>query len=554
MGTNKSRTVWFRKFRNRTLGFILFFRFIYHDLSFFYAVFSFTEMQVVILHTDLVHIPYYQYYISSRNRRPFLLYSSFAMPPKRGIKRQRSEGLSELASVVSMKTKAPAPKASLNPAAGPSKSKFTVFNDDPDEEQPHPPKKLRLDAPRLSLKSTNILNDVEISPIRIVPPPPTTTAPSLKNHSAFATLTHSQKEHTTPPQNNGSQRTRAMLLSPPTLPHNTNQGLSPTAFLTSRNQALTDNGPLKFLQPSLKSPFRPVYKQASRDTANTRLVPTIRRPSEGTALRRMIVSNENEMHRRPSDSSAYTRKPRALSFTKKITTPTHSKLNRYPSLLDALQQSVPRTPPNRFPVKSPSVIPSSDAGKIPPIPHMSMQVDTPTRDAEQLVADMSQFSLAPIADDIMSSPQKEPAASPKGDANSMVVDEVEMDYQPLVTQSSPGIEIPSVQDDSWCLPAMSHSSPIKSIVASSSDPLDMFHPVRFPPTGRRPRMSFQAEKAINYVAPVDTVTSPTKHVLRHPKVYGRRGGRKSVRFAKESGGIAKEEDETDSSEDEILLK
>ena len=422
-----------------------------------------------------------------------------------------------------------------------SKPKFAVYSD-PNQSQPPRTKKARLDAPRLSTINSNAVNDVEISTNRLPPPPP-----SLKDRSAFGALMSPQNMLESPPKAN-SQRVRAMLFSPPA-PQNAIDP-SPTSFLTSRNNARAHKEPRLFPQSPLKSPFRPVFKSSNlKSTTKPAPAPVIRRPSEGTALHRTLAPKSTR--RRPSDSYAITRRPRPSSFLKNFAPPSNTKLTRDPSLLDALQNSTPKTPPNLFPLKSPSVLNSSEARGIAPIPRIMMQLDTPSRDADQLVADMSHFSLAPDPDDIMSSPTKKPTALTNNDTIYMVVDGDEMQYQPQITQSSPGIEIPSVQDDSWCLPAVSHSSPIKSIVASSSDPLDLFHPIRFPPTPRRLRLTSRAKRIS---APVlEDISSGRNSFKKLNKVYGKQRARRSVRFANHDER-SKEQNEEDMSEDELLLK
>jgi hypothetical protein len=229
------------------------------------------------------------------------------------------------------------------------------------------------------------------------------------------------------------------------------------------------------------------------------------------------------------------------------------KLTRDPSLLDSLLKSIPRTPPNRNTLKSPSVLPSSEAYLIPPIPHVMMQLDTPGRDAEKLVADMSQFSLDPKCDDTISSPVQKAVLRSNSNAMDLMACGNEMQYQPLSTQSSPGIEVPS-QDDSWCCPAISQSSPIKSILPESSDPLDMFHPIRFPPIAKR-LIANGRGKDKRSAGAVSGYSSEERlggkqGLKRSNKVYGKRA-RKSVHFTREDRSVS---DGMDLSEDEILLK
>lgn len=221
------------------------------------------------------------------------------------------------------------------------------------------------------------------------------------------------------------------------------------------------------------------------------------------------------------------------------------KVTRDPSLLDALHKPVPRTPPNRNTLKSPSVLPSSEAHMFPPIPAM-MQIDTPGRDAEQLVADMSQFSLDPKHDNMISSPVKKAVLRSNNNIVAEVPGGYEMQYQPQSTHSSPGIEVPS-QDDSWCHPAVSQPSPIKSILPESSDPLDLFHPIRFPPVAKRLVAASRKNGA-------DTICGLNGQEraggFKRSRVYGKRA-RESVHFARGEGRNAS--DEMDLSEDELLL-
>lgn len=382
---------------------------------------------------------------------------------------------------------------------------------------------------------------MDISPVRLVPS--RSTVPSLKERAAFAALSHSQNEPKTPTKS-ASQRARAMLLSPP-IPQNptASQEPSPTAFLISRNHDSTLDKPRSLLQPSLKSPFRPSNLKSTG-------LSIIRRPSEGTALRRL--AEPKETHRRPSDSYANVRKPRPYSFMRNFAPSANTRLTRDPSLLDALQKSVPKTQPNLFPLKSPSVVPSSEVGEIAPIPRIMMQIDTPSGDAEQLVTDMSQFSLVPHPDEIMSSPVKKATSQMNNNVVDMMIDEEEVQHQPQITQSSPGIEIPSAQDDSWCLPVVSHSSPIKSIVASSSDPLDLFHPIRFPRTSQPPRADGRIGGRVNKSTMQDAdENSFGGRSFRRQRIYGKHRGRKSVHFANNGESV---HHDTDMSEDELLLK
>jgi len=377
------------------------------------------------------------------------------------------------------------------------------------------------------------------------------TAPSLKDRLAFGALTIAAAEQI-PSPNVNSQPAQSMVISSPVPWQGPGQGPDVTAFLTSPDHFLTPKKALKIPPFFLKSPFRPASKPTnSMSMAKPALLSTTRRPSENTVLRRPLQAKD--VHRRPSDSYGYGRRPRPSSFMKNLPPPVKGKLTRDPSLLDSLLKPVPKTPPNRNTLKSPSVLPSSEAHLIPPIPHVMMQLDTPARDAEKLIADMSQFSLDPKCDDMISSPIQKAVLRSNNDAMALAADENEMQYEPLCTQSSPGIEVPS-QDDSWCRPAISQSSPIKSILPESSDPLDMFHPIRFPPVAKR----LVANNRSKDKRGADAVSGSSieenlggkQGFKRSNKVYGKRA-RKSVHFAREGRCTS---DEMDLSEDEILLK
>ena len=283
-------------------------------------------------------------------------------------------------------------------------------------------------------------SSVEISPNRLPPPPP-----SLKDQSAFGALMSSLRTSSKVLQ----RATLSMLgqcVSLLQLLENVVDP-SPTSYLTSRTNTFTHREPRLFPQSPLKSPLRPVFKSSNSKTMlKSAPESIIRRPSEGTVLHHALAPKAT--CRRPSDSYAITRRPRLSSFLNNFAPPSNIKPTKDPYLLDALQHSTPKTPPNLFPLRSPSVLNRSEAKGIAPTPRIMMQLDTSSRGTDQLVADMSHFSLAPDPDDVMSSPSKKPIAIANNEEIDMVVDGDEMQYQPQITQSSPGIEIPSVQDDS----------------------------------------------------------------------------------------------------------
>ena len=433
----------------------------------------------------------------------------------------------------------PAPNSSTRP--------FTVFNDpETTDTQPRRTKRARLDSKRLSSKSTNTNNPPDVSPIRLAPAK--STAPSLKDRLAFGNLTLTEVERLA----FSNDDPRPVLLSPRMAQQIPKKERSQPSFLSSPiNRALAPNNALKFPPLVLRSPFRPISKPTNSKSVTKPVLSPIRRPSENTAIHRRSLAGK-DIHRKLSDSYGFGRRPRPPSFMKNLPPPANSnKLKRDPSFLDALQKPAPTTPPNCYTLRSPSILPSSEANLISPIPHVMMQIDTPSREAVQLVADMSQFSLDPKHDRMMSSPE---APSSNVNATVAIVEDEEMHFRPPSTQSSPGIEVPS-QDDSWCRPIASKVSPIKPILGSSSDPLDMFHPIRFPPAPKRPvansRVRGKRDANRSSGSSIEEPVVGMKSKKKFDTVHGKKRARKNVYF---ENGERYTGNDMDLSEDELLLK
>lgn len=369
-------------------------------------------------------------------------------------------------------------------------SAFAVFEDAADFE-PRPAKKKKRD---LSLKLSRCPSalspsepcqdgEIDLTSNRTVAPMP---VPSLKERVVLNTLNVSNIQ-TSKPLSRASQLARAMFLS--SAPSSTH--LEPR-LVPRQNDAMPQAIPFPSL---LKPPFHPI--NSNHKPLGPSESALFRRPSDGATLRRPLISKEN--FRRSSDAYYQTwRKPRS-SFIRKATdfAPAGHLSSRKRSLLDDLQETVPKTPIS-FPrtTRSPSIMSSSEAALIAPIARIPAHLDTPSKDTDQLIADMSDFSLAPNPKHIASSP----FGSPENDhLSSPLLGTVEprLLQAPFGTQSSPGLSIPSI-DVSWCADTTTQSSPIRSTAGSSSDPIDLFHP-RFlsgqedtlkPTRLARPRSSF----------------------------------------------------------------
>jgi len=334
--------------------------------------------------------------------------------------------------------------------------------------------------------------------------------PSLKERVALNNL------NTSNAQIPASQPTRAMMMSP--VPSIQNGRLDPASFLIPRNvHKQKEASPFPSL---LKSPFRPANLISKEPNLAENAL--FRRPSEGTTLRRPLASSDNQ--RRQSDIHARIRRPSRPSFLRKPThfSPSNAKTGRKSSILEELQKSVPHTPLS-FPMfpPSPSIMSSSQAALLAPIPRIPTHLDTPLNDTDQLVADMSDFSLTPNPVHTHSSPVK--VLSTQGPDSPSV-------QQSLHTQSSPGVVIPSLEI-SWCKDSAAHSSPIKPTIASSSDPLNLLHPKYYSgddDTMKPNRLSHP--KAIANRSGHLNVIPATKDTYGSPRVYGKRAS-KSVQFA-----------------------
>jgi hypothetical protein len=343
--------------------------------------------------------------------------------------------------------------------------------------------------------------------------------PSLKERAALS-ISNAQIPAT--PPNRASQLPRAMMISP--VPSMQNGRLDPTSFLIPRNrQKQAEVSPFPSL---LKSPFRPANLISKEPNLTENAL--FRRPSEGTALRRPLTSNDNQ--RRQSDIHARIRRRSRPSFLRKPThfSPHNGKAGRKSSILEELQKSVPNTPIS-FPMfpPSPSIMSSSQAALLAPIPRIPTHLDTPLNDTDQLVADMSDFSLAPNPVHMYSSPVK--VLSTQGSDPLFV-------QQSFRTQSSPGVVIPSLEI-SWCKDSAAHSSPIKPTVASSSDPLNLLHPKYYSGDGDTMKPNrLSHPKAIANRSGRLSVIPATNDMFGSPrlklptKVYGKKGS-KSVQFA-----------------------
>ncbi|PVG04746.1 hypothetical protein CPB86DRAFT_14846 [Serendipita vermifera] len=271
-----------------------------------------------------------------------------------------------------------------------NKRTFEVFNDadNADESVDMPRKKMRKDSTALQAVSPRILN-TGISPVQDAfsnMQLQQKTAPSLKNRSAFTNpnLTHEFGTQ----RNQLLQSTRAMLLS------SLNGDLmSPLPQPPSRSLPKARNDENRPVSTLLGSPFRPTVTKSRQSSHSSRLKRALlHRPSDGAIPRYPIF--KRDQHRRPSDVYMRVHRDSSLSYMKQLSPRKKSELKRDDSFWANLQQNAFKTPPKRQESLDSLFITGSDA-TILPIPHEPIHLDTPINETDQLVADMSGFSLDP---------------------------------------------------------------------------------------------------------------------------------------------------------------
>lgn len=341
--------------------------------------------------------------------------------------------------------------------------------------------------------------NTSVSPVGQGQTPNSTKVPSLKNK----VINRNGKNF-----NHDSRASRAMHLSSPlkmvSRPHSS--ALAPRQYAVAHDKAT----PFPSL---LRSPFKPakrrsIHKKVAQAAADS----MFRRPSDGLATRRARLLDSR---RHPSDSSASKRQNIYNPFLKDLEP--FPQPRRQASFFDDLQKPTPATPKTPSLYKSPSIN-AGFSGPIPePIPHVPALLDTPINDTDQLIADLSEFSLAPKPCSLQLTPPSIVPALDDGPASMQLGDSTPVG----TTQSSPGISIPSI-DDSWFVAKEgSHSTPVKGPL-SSDDELNLFLPIHSSTLAVSRRRS---SKPANGPVQRRTQFQPLK------RTYGKKMSRKSVAFA-----------------------
>jgi hypothetical protein len=455
-------------------------------------------------------------------------------------------------------------------ASSTNRRTFEVFNDaDNADKSPLdlPRKKARKDSTALQALSPHDLN-MGVSSVQAASSnmeQQQKTAPSLKDRAAFRNpnLTHEFKS----PSNQISRSTRAMLLS------SLNNGLmSPLPQPNRRSSAKPPNDENQPVPTLLGSPFRPTatkLRHSSHSSHSKRAL--LHRPSDGAIVRYPIL--KRDQYRRPSDVYARVRRDSSLSYMKHLSPPRKTGLNRDDSFWATLHQSAFKTPPKREEVhKSPSLILASDV-TILPIPHQPTHLDTPTNETDQLIADMSEFSLAPKpakVKELTSGSSQSAFGKPRNGRDITPMDEPQLNSQPI---SVPGPE-PLTETRLSSKHVGEPPLPTKPAV-SSSDPLDIL-PSRN--LGGSKRVEASKDIALSGNHANSAKNHAQQDIKKSKKVYGKGNKQKSVAFVgtsnhesrfKSKGGEGDargqtkalthskrtpSDDKMDTSDDELLLK
>lgn len=314
-----------------------------------------------------------------------------------------------------------------------------------------------------------------------------------------------------------------MGLSSPANPvsHSNSSVLLPRLTATPQSPAI----PFPVL---LKSPFKPsIRRSRHKKIIQAAATPLLRRPSEGVAPQR---SRFLDSRRHPSDSLTFKKRNTANPFLRDLAP--FPKAQRQASFLDDLQKPLLATPKVPDLYKSPPIIGDSFGPAPEQIPRIPTLLDTPGNDTDQLIADMSEFSLAPKPGSLQLTP---PFNTPIQD---VLVSMQRGDSTPAsIIQSSPGISIPSI-NDSWFSDKECNyrSTPLKGI-ASSEDELNLFLPVHtFPPTGLSEQCLITTQATLNDDLRAYGHLRTARSVKRSNKTYGKRKLAKSVKFASTING------------------